>query len=77
MPRKLKEKNKLQTFLDYFSNLDDPRVERNKLFPLDEILLVVLCGTICGAEGWEDKCSAKKNLIYLKPICILNSSQLT
>ncbi len=37
MPRKLKEKNKLQTFLDYFSNLDDPRVERNKLFPLDEI----------------------------------------
>jgi len=54
MPRKLKEKNKLQTFLDYFSNLDDPRVERNKLFPLDEILLVVLCGTICGAEGWED-----------------------
>jgi hypothetical protein len=54
MPRKPKEKNKLQTFLDYFSNINDPRIQRNKLFPLDEILLVVLCGTICGAEGWED-----------------------
>ena len=44
-----KTKDKLGSFLDYFSNIEDPRIERNKLFPLDEILLVVLCGTICGA----------------------------
>ena len=42
MPKKPKEKNKLQTFLDYFSNIEDPRIQRNKLFPLDEILLVSL-----------------------------------
>ena len=54
MPIKNKEKSKLETFLEYFSRLEDPRIERNKLYPLDEILLVVLCGTICGAEGWEE-----------------------
>lgn len=30
--------------LDYFKNLKDPRFDRKKLYPLDEVLLVVLCG---------------------------------
>jgi hypothetical protein len=30
-----------------FDELDDPRIERRKLHPLPEILLVVLCGSIC------------------------------
>jgi hypothetical protein len=33
-----------------FDELDDPRIERRKLHPLPEILLVVLCGSICGAH---------------------------
>lgn len=41
-------------FLDYFSNLEDPRIDRKKLHPIEEILLVTLCGVICGCEGWED-----------------------
>ena len=41
-------------FLDYFQELEDPRIDRNKLYALEEILLLTLCGVICGCEGWED-----------------------
>lgn len=41
-------------FLDHFSQIDDPRINRKKLYPLNEILLVTLCGVICGAESWRD-----------------------
>jgi len=40
-------------FLDYFSDLDDPR-SHNVIYPIDEILFLTLCAVICGAEGWED-----------------------
>ncbi|MFY7697234.1 MAG: transposase family protein [Legionella sp.] len=29
-------------------------MSRRKLYPLIEILFVVLCGSICGAESWRD-----------------------
>ena len=38
----------------HFGVLKDPRVKRLKLYPLTEVLFVVLCGTICGAESWRD-----------------------
>lgn len=41
-------------FLSHFDDLEDPRIERNKLHPLPEILLIVLCGSICGAQSWRD-----------------------
>ena len=41
-------------FLDYFKGLEDPRSSRNRLYNMSEILLVTLCGAICGAEGWQD-----------------------
>ena len=43
-----------QAFETHFSGLKDPRIKRKKLYPLMEILFVVLCGTICGAESWRD-----------------------
>lgn len=43
-----------QSFNSYFSELKDPRIKRKKLYPLVEILFVVLCGSICGAESWRD-----------------------
>ena len=42
------------SFEFHFGELKDRRIERHKLYPLTEILFVVLCGTICGAEGWRD-----------------------
>lgn len=41
-------------FLDVFGRLDDPRIERKKLHPMPEILLLTLCAVICGAESWND-----------------------
>jgi predicted transposase YbfD/YdcC len=42
------------SFESYFGKLEDPRLDRKKLYPLVEILFVVLCGSICGAESWRD-----------------------
>lgn len=44
----------LDGFEEHFGEMTDPRVERSKLHPLKEILFVLLCGTICGAESWRD-----------------------
>ncbi len=41
-------------FLDIFGQLNDPRIDRKKLHPLPEILLLTLCAVICGAESWND-----------------------
>ena len=48
------QKLELNGFDIYFSELSDPRISRTKLYPLIEILFVVLCGSICGAESWRD-----------------------
>jgi len=54
-------------FLDYFAELKDPRIDRHKLYPLDEILFATLCGVICGAEGWEDlELFCKSKIDFLK-----------
>lgn len=54
-------------FLDYFKGVQDPRIERKKLYPIEEILLVTVCAVICGAEGWKDlELFGKQKLEYLK-----------
>jgi len=36
-----------------FSNLEDPRREtKNKYHIFTEIMIIALCGTICGANNW-------------------------
>ena len=42
------------TFSDYFGQFKDPSIDRKKLYPLIEILFVVLAGSICEAESWRD-----------------------
>lgn len=39
---------------EHFDTLTDPRIERNKHHLLHEMVVVALCGAICGAEGWAD-----------------------
>ena len=43
-----------ESFDGYFGKLKDPRIDRTKFYPLVEILFVVLCGSVCGAESWRD-----------------------
>lgn len=38
----------------YFSDLEDPRVDRTKLHKLVDILVIAICAVISGADNWED-----------------------
>ena len=40
--------------LDHFSALDDPRQAWKVVYPLPEVLLTVLCGTMAGAEDFVE-----------------------
>jgi len=41
-------------FVKHFSKLPDPRINRNKLHELMDIIVLTVCAVISGAEGWED-----------------------
>ena len=43
-----------QSLIDHFSGIEDPRIDRSKRHKLIDILVIAICATICGAEGWED-----------------------
>jgi len=40
--------------LRVFGELEDPRVERMRLHRLSDILIITLCGVICGADSWTE-----------------------
>lgn len=48
------EERELLGFIDFFRSLPDHRMERRKLHPVEEILLVTFCGVVAGCDGWED-----------------------
>ena len=55
------------SLLDHFSALEDPRQAWKVGYPLPEILLVVLCGTIAGAENFvEVERWANRKLAFLR-----------
>lgn len=37
---------------EYFADLDDPRRENSTDYPLHEIIVLTICGVICGADGF-------------------------
>lgn len=43
-----------QTLIEHFSGITDPRIERTKRHKLIDILVIAICATICGADGWEE-----------------------
>ena len=42
------------SFVRYFADLPDPRVDRTKWHRLDDILVITLCAVICGADSFEE-----------------------
>ena len=38
---------------EIFLGIEDPRIDRNKIYPLGEILFLVLVGAIAGVESWR------------------------
>jgi predicted transposase YbfD/YdcC len=37
-----------------FTHVEDPRIERTKRHRLRDIIILAICGTLCGAEGWVE-----------------------
>jgi predicted transposase YbfD/YdcC len=42
------------TISEHFGAIRDPRLDRRKRHKLLDILVIAICGVICGAEGWTD-----------------------
>jgi predicted transposase YbfD/YdcC len=40
--------------IEYFSQIDDPRVDRTKEHLLEDIIFITIAAVICGAETWND-----------------------
>ena len=38
--------------MDYFRNLEDPRIDRSKRHQLLDIVAIAICAVICGADSW-------------------------
>ena len=41
-------------FLDFFKEVPDHRIERRKLYSIEEILLLSFCAVISGCSSWDD-----------------------
>ena len=49
-----------KTLVDYFENLEDPRIERGKRHSLLDIITIANCAVTCGADSWVYmRCSAR------------------
>lgn len=48
------EEGQLHDLDTLFAQVEDPRVERTKLHRLRDIIILAICGVICGAEGWVE-----------------------
>jgi predicted transposase YbfD/YdcC len=42
------------SILSHFSVIEDPRSPIGRLHPLDTLLILALCGVICGADSWVE-----------------------
>ncbi|MGD1699694.1 ISAs1 family transposase [Dapis sp. BLCC M229] len=43
-----------KSIYEYFSKLEDPRVDRTKRHKLIDIIIITICAVICSADTWVD-----------------------
>ena len=48
------ERDSLDKLYQHFDRLPDPRAERGRRHELLDILVIAVCGVICGADGWVE-----------------------
>jgi DDE_Tnp_1-associated len=48
------EENDLRDLESLFAQVEDPRMERTKLHRLRDIIILAICGVLCGADGWVE-----------------------
>jgi hypothetical protein len=42
------------SMMEHFTSLTDPRVDRTKRHLLFDLMVITICGVICGANTWVD-----------------------
>ena len=53
---------------NYFSHIEDPRIDRKKLHSLSDILILTICAMLSGANGYEaSKNPRSKNVVLCSP----------
>jgi predicted transposase YbfD/YdcC len=50
----MSEEPEVSDITKHFSKVTDPRIDRTKRHKLIDIILLVICGVICGADSWVD-----------------------
>lgn len=45
---------KTHSLISSFEGLNDPRINRTKLHPLENIIFITVSAVICGFEGWDE-----------------------
>lgn len=59
-------------FIESFSNLEDPRVDRTKKHLLLDVIAIAICGVLSGAENWEEmEDFAKENEAWFSQFLLL------
>jgi len=43
-----------RNILEYFRVIEDPRVSRNRKYPIEEVVVITILAVISFAKGWED-----------------------
>lgn len=57
----------LGSIVKHFSKVKDPRIDRTKRHQLLDILIIAICGVICGADSWVDiELFGKTKIAWLK-----------
>jgi predicted transposase YbfD/YdcC len=46
------EEKELRDLETIFAQVEDPRIDRTKQHRLRDIIIIAICGVICGADGW-------------------------
>lgn len=63
------EPTRLRLLLNHLSDIDDPREPHRVAYPLEEILLLVVCGTIVGCDDYDTVADwGEVNLEFLRKI---------
>ncbi len=61
------ERRSRTALVEHFSALEDPRQQAKVLYPLPEIVLLVLCATLSGADDFvEMELWGKQNLGFVR-----------
>src|SRR6202162_395418 len=48
------EETDLRDLESIFAQVEDPRMDRTKLHRLRDIIILAICGVLCGADGWVE-----------------------